>query len=222
MTESLAGEHINDYIKRAMAEAPVECEFNGTKFTVTPDDTSRSAYAKWETQRDADSEVYRKSPEGKAAAQRQREYEKREQEKRERVAAMELKPMTVKPELADEYAEYVKLNSSDGYSKGVVDFGERWAALMEIGISQLNDRSDAALTRYFVDHASDLSGEANTEGITGYMYGAAASALAHFWIHGEPLRRWHNKDTQIGDEGEWANESGGVLNPALLTIGSPE
>jgi hypothetical protein len=36
---------------------------------------------------------------------------------------------------------------------------------------------------------------------------------------GEELRRWHNKDVQIGDEGEKANETpGAVLNPALLTI----
>ena len=33
------------------------------------------------------------------------------------------------------------------------------------------------------------------------------------------LRRWHNKATQIGTEGDKANETGGVLNPALLTIG---
>lgn len=59
----------------------------------------------------------------------------------------------------------------------------------------------------------------HTEGITGFMYGCAVSALAHFWAHGEALRRWHNLDTQIGTEGEKANESGGVLNPALLNIG---
>ena len=43
--------------------------------------------------------------------------------------------------------------------------------------------------------------------------------LAQCWVHGEALRRWHNRDTQIGTEGDKANESGGVLNPALLTIG---
>lgn len=32
------------------------------------------------------------------------------------------------------------------------------------------------------------------------------------------LRRWHNKDIQLGTEGDAANESGGVLNPALLHI----
>ena len=43
--------------------------------------------------------------------------------------------------------------------------------------------------------------------------------LAQCGVHGEALRRWHNRDTQIGTEGDKANESGGVLNPALLTIG---
>jgi hypothetical protein len=39
------------------------------------------------------------------------------------------------------------------------------------------------------------------------------------WKHGEALRLWHNLKTQIRDEGEKANESGGVLNPACLSIG---
>jgi hypothetical protein len=51
------------------------------------------------------------------------------------------------------------------------------------------------------------------------MYGCAVQGLAYFWEHGEELRQWHNLDTQIKDEGEQANKSGGVLNPAILTIG---
>ena len=37
--------------------------------------------------------------------------------------------------------------------------------------------------------------------------------------YGDQLRRQHNLKTQLGNEGEKANESGGVLNPALLSIG---
>lgn len=40
-----------------------------------------------------------------------------------------------------------------------------------------------------------------------------------FLEHGEELRRWHNLDTQIGDEGEKANKGKGVLNPAIMKIG---
>ena len=112
-----------------------------------------------------------------------------------------------------EYELYVTKNSSDGYSLGVVRYTERWAALME-------KRIDAGETLEAIAQAT--SHEADTDGITGFMYGCAVSALANFWIHGEALRRWHNLDTQIGSEGEKANESGGVLNPALLSLNIPE
>ena len=56
-------------------------------------------------------------------------------------------------------------------------------------------------------------------GITGFQYGWAVAQLAHHWTHGEALRRWHNRATQIGTEGDKANETGGTLNPALLSIG---
>ena len=42
--------------------------------------------------------------------------------------------------------------------------------------------------------------------------------LSQVWEHGEELRRWHNLDTQIHDEGEKANDEGSVLNPALLGV----
>lgn len=110
-----------------------------------------------------------------------------------------------------EYAEYVAKNSNDGYSRCVVDYTEAWANLMEEKIA-----SGAKIE----DIAKDTSHEADQKfGITGFMYGCVGSALSHFWIHGEALRRWHNLDTQIGNEGEKANESGGVLNPAVLSIG---
>ncbi len=67
--------------------------------------------------------------------------------------------------------------------------------------------------------ARETSRTADTDGITGFMFGCTVSALSQFWVHGEELRRWHNLDTQIGDEGERANEEGKTLNPALLNIG---
>ena len=50
------------------------------------------------------------------------------------------------------------------------------------------------------------------------MYGCAVSMLAYYWKYGEQLRCWHNLKTQIENEGERANKSGGVLNPALYTV----
>lgn len=87
--------------------------------------------------------------------------------------------------------------NQDPYGSGVVRFAQRWAVMMV---------------------AKRTSDEADTEGITRFMYGCAVSMLAHSWVHGEELRRWHNLDTQIGTEGETANESGGVLNPAVINI----
>ncbi len=99
--------------------------------------------------------------------------------------------------------------NTDPYGKAVLDFAERWADLMEAKMAT-GETLEAV--------AESTSHEADTEGITGFMYGAAVSTLSQCWAHGEQLRRWHNLDTQIGTEGERANEIGGVLNPALLQI----
>lgn len=115
--------------------------------------------------------------------------------------------MNLKNEAA--WQKCVEVND-DPYSKACVDYAERWANLMEERMA--GDRAMLASV------AKQASHDANTGGITGYMYGAAVSMLLKCWEHGEALRRWHNKDTQIGDEGDRANESGGVLNPALLNI----
>jgi len=89
-------------------------------------------------------------------------------------------------------------------------YAESWANLMEKHISEGEELKDIA---------SKSSYEADTEGITGFMYGAAVQVLSWSWVHGEELRKWHNLDSQIGNEGEKANESGAVLNPAVLNIG---
>lgn len=125
--------------------------------------------------------------------------------------------MKIKQGKEAEYAKYKEINSKDGYSKQVVEYGERWGDLMEkaIGAQTISN----AIEHTIRSTAQDASHEADTSGITGFMYGCAVSALAEFWEHGEALRRWHNVATQIGTEGERANESGGVLNPAVLNIG---
>ena len=122
--------------------------------------------------------------------------------------------MIIKAGLEAEYAEYVKLNSTDDYSKGVIDYTEAWAKLMEEKLAQGETIEGCA---------DKTSHDADTEGITGFMYGCAVSLLASAWEHGEALRRWHNLATQIGREGERANaKPGRVLNPALLNLGGPD
>lgn len=100
--------------------------------------------------------------------------------------------------------------NQDPYGRAVNDYAERWANIMEARM-----RSGEKLE----DVAREASYEADTGGITGFMYGCAVLILSRCWEHGEQLRRWHNGDVQIADEGDKANESGGVLNPALLNLG---
>lgn len=120
--------------------------------------------------------------------------------------------MKIKQGLEAEYQEYVTKND-DPYSGCVVKYGEAWADEMEKALAEGKKLEDVAdETSHEVDRRPGM-------GITGFMYGCAVSALAKYWEHGEELRRWHNLKTQIKDEGEKANESGGVLNPALLNIG---
>ncbi len=101
-------------------------------------------------------------------------------------------------------------NNDDPYGKAGVSFAGRWADIMEAKIDD---------GRPLVAIAEESCRAADTDGITGFMYGCAVSILSQCWVHGEELRRWHNLDTQIGNEGEKANEDGGVLNPAILNIG---
>lgn len=117
-------------------------------------------------------------------------------------------PIEVKDQAA--YDSMVEKNSQDGYSACTVRYAARWANWMEKKIAEGAKVEDIA---------KQTGHDADIEGITGFMYGCAVSILAQFWEHGEALRRWHNLDTQIKDEGEKANETGGVLNPALLSVG---
>ena len=118
--------------------------------------------------------------------------------------------MKIADGMADLWADQVRVNT-DPYGACVVRYAEDWANLMETELARGKKLEDVAET---TGHAAD------TYGITGFMYGAAVAILSKVWTHGEALRRWHNLDVQVGDEGERANESGGVLNPAMLVIGS--
>ena len=109
--------------------------------------------------------------------------------------------MKIKSGKEKEYEICVENNSKNGYSKAVIDYLERWANLMEKRIAD-GDK--------ICDIAEQTSYEADTEGITGFMYGCAVNILSQLWEYGEDLRKWHNKE--YGYEGE------GVVNPAVLTV----
>ena len=105
-----------------------------------------------------------------------------------------------------EYKDWYN-NNLDAYGHACFTFAERWAELMEEAI----DNSDASPMEVIIKRANDLSNVADTEGITGFMYGCAVNILSKAWEYGEFLRKWHNK--------EYNYDGDGVVNPAILTVG---
>ena len=115
--------------------------------------------------------------------------------------------MKIKKGMEEKVEEGRKINQ-DSYGRAIYSYLEKWANLMEAKIDEYKDKTPKEVIEEFADA---LSYEADTEGITGFMYGAAVSLLSQAWEYGEDLRVWHNK--QYKYEGE------GTVNPAVLTIG---
>ena len=111
-----------------------------------------------------------------------------------------------KMEFSDEEAwqQAVSVNT-DPYSQGIISFAERWARLMQ---------AELANGKKLENIANTTSRKADTEGITGSMYGAAVHTLASSWKHGDQLRKWHNKQYGISEDTE------GTVNPAVITVGT--
>ena len=237
--EIFAGSGITRTIAKAIEEATlindqVEFEFNGTTIQVAADSNPVLIYRDWQRGllRPDGFTVLAYPPLELSAEQIAEDARlKAEQEERHRQSAAKyaeeaaIKTATLESALstapplalrdADAWQAYVTANS-DGYGAACVRYAEKWGRLMQTQIPEGNDNAPAEVIASVADECSHL---ADDEGITGFMYGAAVSMLAQAWIYGEELRRWHNLKTQIGTEGERANESGGVLNPALLSIG---
>lgn len=74
-------------------------------------------------------------------------------------------------------------NNKDPYGKACIDYARTWADLMETKLAEGSKLEDIAKA---------TSHEADTEGITGFMYGGAVQMLSQCWEHGEQLRKWHN------------------------------
>lgn len=106
--------------------------------------------------------------------------------------------MKIKYPIAYQYGKNV---NRDPYGSAVYRFLERWADLMEQKIKEGYELKDIA---------KQCEHEADIEGITGFMYGAAVSVLSQVWEHGEQLRVWHNAN--------FNHTGAGVVNPAIITI----
>lgn len=195
-------------VKKAKQElCNVEFEFNEQKITATPESDPKALAKGFMDECERRHAEYIASPEYK---RQQEEYERKQREREAKLNAM----LAAAPEhmsLRDPegWKKSCEVNS-DGYGGAVMTYAERWARLME-------GRMDKG--EKIADIADECSHLADSEGITVFMYGCAVGILSKVWKHGEALRLWHNLKTQIRDEGERANESGGVLNPAMLSIG---
>jgi len=111
----------------------------------------------------------------------------------------------------ERWNEYVNANT-DPYGGCCVKYAEAWANEMEARMAKGETLEACA------DDAGHVVDRRPQFGITGFMYGMAVNILSQCWEHGEALRRWHNLQYQINDEGERANESGGVINPAVMVV----
>ena len=110
--------------------------------------------------------------------------------------------MRIKKGMEEDYKIGLE-NNRDEYGSAVFRYAERWAELMEQDIDVTN-------IDYAMSKAEKRSHEADTEGITGFMYGCAVNILSQVWEYGESLRQWHN--------GKYGHYGDGVVNPAILTI----
>ncbi len=207
--------------------AEISFEFNGVNVTVKEDSDPKLIHRDWSrglsgyitevgpypkpelSEEDKANDARIEAENELRRQERHAEYVAKEEAKRQRVEArlVGAAPM----EFSDEDAwKQSKMKNKDGYGGAVISYAERWARLMQVEMAE---------GRLLEDVADSTSHDADLEGITGFQYGVAVSTLSRVWSHGEELRKWHNLQTQIGDEGKRANESGGVLNPALLSLG---
>ena len=103
-----------------------------------------------------------------------------------------------------DYKEW-RNNNSDPYGTAIFTYAERWAEMLE---SLIDKNSD--VEKVIAENAEKTSREADTEGITGFMYGEAVGILALAWKYGDYLRKWHNS--------KYNHDGDGVVNPAILHI----
>lgn len=239
-TESHAGTTIDSAISNAIAEAAqfnetVQFDFNGVAVEVAGDSNPDLIRRDWERGMLRPSNTFAVKPypdvtvsdselqvdarliqeREQRSQQRQREYDEKQKAKTAKIEFLlsNANPLALRDETM--WQSWVDANS-DGYGAAIMRYAEKWGRLMQVGMSTA---ANMAPTDWIAANADECSHVADDEGLTGFMYGAAVSMLSQAWVYGEELRRWHNLKTQIKDEGERANESGGVLNPAMMTVG---
>lgn len=108
-----------------------------------------------------------------------------------------------------EYQKWVDANRNF-YGKGVINFGIRWAELLE---EIIDKTSKDMINETIYNNAKQTSLKADTEYITGFQYGCAVRFLAEVWEYGKILNAWHNNQYGYDESTEE------TVNPAVLIIG---
>ncbi len=100
----------------------------------------------------------------------------------------------------------IEVQDGDPYGERCYTYARDWADLME---------KELAAGKSIPQCAEETSRVADTDGITGFMYGIAVEIISQCWVHGEDLRRWHN--AELGEP-----EAKGTINPALIRVAVPD
>lgn len=211
--EPCPGEHIRNAILGALDLAKakkddVQMSFNDTIVVLRPNSDPEAIAKEWNDKCEQARKEYLESNEYKESQRLLKQKEKQKELLLKGALAVSPKRMTIADKVA--WQEWQK-NNTDPYGKATIEYAERWARLMEGRIANGDT----------VENCAEEARHIADNGITGFMYGCAVNILFQVWVHGDELRRWHNLDTQISDEGEKANETGTVLNPAILNLRVP-
>ncbi len=205
----MPGTHILTACKEAVEMAKnkvckVTFDFNEITLNATPETDAKNLAEYYSAECELRRAKYVASPEYSAQQEESARKESERKAKSDAILAHAPANMTLRD--AECWRKACAANKY-GYVGAIMTYAERWARMMEGRIAQ------GEAIPAIADECSHLADE---EGVTGFMYGCAVSTLAKVWVHGETLRVWHNLKTQLGNEGEKANASGGVLNQGCL------
>lgn len=100
--------------------------------------------------------------------------------------------MKIKSGREEKYSNLQKKNN-DFYGRGCLNYAARWAELLETKINASNATPED-VKDIIINNAKELSYEADTDGITGFMYTVAVNILSDCWEYGEYLRNWYNHE----------------------------
>lgn len=178
--------------------------FNGREIQVTTVEDMKLQWEKIAEKKEEDYQKWLLSDEGIKEQKKQKKAEEKQKRLvKERKSLLASEQMTVYNHLL--YKTFEENNSQDPYGLGVLHFAKAWAIYMEKDIIANNN----ILTKEIMESCCT---KADTEGITGFMYGCAVGFLSKCWIYGEQLRQIHNGEYNIDSLVE------GVVNPAVLVI----